>query len=217
MKSILVIGMGKFGHLLCHNLLELGNELMIVDQNEECISDMIYEVTNAQIGDCTNPQVIKSLGVANFDMVIICIGANFQNSLEITSLVKEMGAKWVISKANREVHAKFLLRNGADEVVYPDKEIAQQIAKQCSAKHVFDYVELGGKYSIYEIEPPEEWIGHSIVDLKIRQNYNVSIIGIRKGEEIDIMPDIHYTFCHKEHAMVLGTEEDIKAIIKNLD
>jgi trk system potassium uptake protein TrkA len=144
MKSILVIGMGKFGRLLCRNLLELGNDLMIVDQNEECVSDLIYDVTNVQIGDCTNPQVVKSLGVSNFDMVIVCIGANFQNSLEITSLVKEMGAKWVISKANREVHAKFLLRNGADEVVYPDREVAQQLAKRCSANHVFDYIELDG-------------------------------------------------------------------------
>jgi trk system potassium uptake protein TrkA len=128
-----------------------------------------------------------------------------------------MGAKWVISKANREVHAKFLLRNGADEVVYPDREVAQQLAKRCSANHVFDYIELDEEYSIYEIEPPEEWMGHSILGLNIRQNYNVSIIGIKKGEELNIMPDIHYTFCPGEHLMVLGTEKDIKAIIRNLD
>jgi trk system potassium uptake protein TrkA len=217
MKSILIIGMGKFGRLLCHNLLEMGNDVMIVDREEECVSDMIYNVTNVQIGDCTSPQVVKSLGVSNFDMVIVCIGSNFQSSLEITSLVKEMGAKWVISKANRDVHAKFLLRNGADEVIYPDREVALQLAKRCSANHVFDYIELDEEYSIYEIEPPKEWMGHSILELNIRRNYNVSIIGIKKGEELNIMPGIQYEFCPGEHLMVLGTEKDINAIIQNLD
>ena len=142
MKSILIIGMGKFGHHLCDNLIDLGNDVMAVDISEEKVSDLIYKVTNVQIGDCTNPQVVKSLGVGNFDIVFVCIGANFQNSLEVTSLVKEMGAKCVISKANRDVHAKFLLRNGADEVIYPDRDIAIKLAKRCSINHVFDYIEL---------------------------------------------------------------------------
>ena len=123
MKSVLIIGMGKFGHHLCKDLIALDNDVMIIDQQEERVSDLISLVTNVQIGDCTNPQVIKNLGVGNFDIVFVCIGTNFQSSLEITSLVKEMGARYVISKANRDVHAKFLLRNGADEVIYPDRDI----------------------------------------------------------------------------------------------
>ena len=125
MKSVLIIGMGKFGHHLCNDLVALGNDVMVIDRYEENVTDLISKVTNVQIGDCTEPQVVKSLGVGNFDIVFVCIGTNFQSSLEITSLVKEMGAKYVISKANRDVHSKFLLRNGADEVIYPDRDIAE--------------------------------------------------------------------------------------------
>jgi trk system potassium uptake protein TrkA len=216
MKSVLIIGMGKFGHHLCDNMIELGNDVMIVDREEEKVSDLIYKVTNVQIGDCTNPQVVKSLGVSNFDIVFVCIGTNFQSSLEITSLVKEMGAKFVISKANRDVHAKFLLRNGADEVIYPDRDIAEKLAKRCSANHVFDYIELDDEYSIYEIPPLDEWLGHSIQELNIRKRYGISILGIKKGEEMDILPSIDYIFTKDDHLMVLGSRKDVEAVLKKI-
>jgi trk system potassium uptake protein TrkA len=216
MKSVLIIGMGKFGHHLCDNLIELGNDVMIVDREEEKVSDLIYKVTNVQIGDCTSPQVVKSLGVSNFDIVFVCIGTNFQSSLEITSLVKEMGAKFVISKANRDVHAKFLLRNGADEVIYPDRDIAEKLAKRCSANHVFDYIELDDEYSIYEIPPLDGWLGHSIQELNIRKQYGISILGIKKGEEMNILPSIDYVFTKDEHLMVLGSQKDVEAVLKKI-
>jgi trk system potassium uptake protein TrkA len=216
MKSVLIIGMGKFGHHLCDNLIELGNDVMIVDREEEKVSDLIYKVTNVQIGDCTSPQVVKSLGVSNFDIVFVCIGTNFQSSLEITSLVKEMGAKFVISKANRDVHAKFLLRNGADEVIYPDRDIAEKLAKRCSANHVFDYIELDEEYSIYEIPPLDGWLGHSIQEINIRKRYGISILGIKKGEEMNILPSIDYIFTKDEHLMVLGSQKDVEAVLKKI-
>ena len=126
MKSILIIGMGRFGHHLCQNLAALGNDVMVVDQKEEVLEDLLPIVTSAKIGDCTNEAVLRSLGIANFDICFVCIGTNFQSSLEITSLVKELGGRRVISKANRDIHAKFLLRNGADEVIYPDRDIAEK-------------------------------------------------------------------------------------------
>ena len=128
MKSVLIIGMGKFGHHLCDYLIEMGNEIMLVDILEERVSDMVYKVNNVQIGDCTDPAVVKSIGVSNFDLVFVCIGENFQASLEVTDMVKTMGAKYVVSKATRDVHAKFLLKNGADEVIYPDRDIAERYA-----------------------------------------------------------------------------------------
>ncbi|MGN0341776.1 MAG: potassium channel family protein [Roseburia sp.] len=216
MKSILIIGMGKFGHHLCQNLLALGNDVMIVDREEERVSDMIYQVTNVQIGDCSNPQVVKSIGVGNFDLVFVCIGTNFQSSLEITSLVKEMGAKYVISKANRDVHAKFLLRNGADEVIYPDRDVAEKLAKRCSANHVFDYIELGEDYSIVEIQPMKNWVGHSIKDLNFRQAYGISIVGIKNEEHNVILPPPEYVFSEEEHLMVMGTKDDLEAVLKKL-
>ena len=137
MKSILIIGMGRFGRHLCKNLAELGNQIMIVDEVEENLEEMLPLVVSAKIGDCTNENVLKSLGIANFDLCFICIWTNFQSSLEITSLVKELGGRYIISKANRDIHAKFLLRNGADEVIYPDRDIAVKLALRHSANNVF--------------------------------------------------------------------------------
>ena len=216
MKSVLVIGMGKFGHHLCNNLVELGNDVMIVDIQEEKVTDLIYKVTNVQIGDCTNPQVIKSLGVGNFDIVFVCIGRNFQSSLEITSLVKEMGANYVISKANRDVHAKFLLRNGADEVIYPDRDIAENLAKRCSANHVFDYMELDEDYSIYEIPVLKNWVDHSMRELNLRAKYGINIIGTKQGEHSNILPDPDYVFSEDEHLIVLGKNTDVEKLLSKL-
>ena len=147
---------------MCRNLAALDNEIMIVDQEEERLEDMLPLVVSAKIGDCTNETVLRSLGVANFDICFVCIGTNFQSSLEITSLVKELGAKYVVSKANRDIHAKFLLRNGADEVIYPDRDIAEKMAVRYSANHVFDYIELTEEFSIYEIPPVLEWVGKNL-------------------------------------------------------
>lgn len=216
MKSILIIGMGKFGHHLCDNLIDLGNDVMAVDASEEKVNDLIYKVTNVQIGDCTNPQVVKSLGVGNFDIVFVCIGANFQSSLEITSLVKEMGARYVISKANRDVHAKFLLRNGADEVIYPDRDIAVKLARRCSINHVFDYIELDDEYSIYEIPLMSSWIGHSIIELNFRQTYGVDILGVKTGDKMNISPGADYVFKEGEHLMVLANKQCIDALTKKI-
>ena len=154
---------------------------MVMDKDEAKVRDLIYDVTKVQIGDCTDPQVVKALGINNFDLIFVCIGTNFQSSLEITSLVKEMGGKYVISKANRDVHAKFLLRNGADEVIYPDRDMAERVAKKYSANHVLDYVALNDDYSIYEINPLEDWVGKSIRENNVRDNK-----GSRKEEGASI-------------------------------
>ncbi len=216
MKSILIIGLGKFGHHLCRNMAELGNEIMIVDQKEEVLEDLLPIVTSAKIGDCTNEEVLKSLGVSNFDLCFVCIGTNFQSSLEITSLVKEMGARYVISKANRDIHAKFLLKNGADEVIYPDRDIAEKLAVRHSANHVFDYIELTDDYSIYEIPPLTEWLGKSIRDVNFRVKYKVSILGTKKGEDISLLPSADHIFAADEHLMVIGRAEDLDKILKHL-
>lgn len=217
MKSILVIGMGRFGHHLCSNLLNLGNEVMIVDQSEEKIEDLVPYVTSAKIGDCTNEEVLKSFGIKNFDLCFVCIGTNFQSSLEITSLLKDLGAKHVVSKANRDIHAKFLLRNGADEVIYPDRDIAEKIAVRYSANHVFDYVELTDEYSIYEIPPVERWIGRSIKDVNVRQKYHASIIATKEEGKTKLLPPADHIFKESEHLMVIGKKEDIDRILRQID
>lgn len=217
MKSILIIGLGRFGSHLCRNLSELYNEIMIVDQDESKLEDLLPYVVDAKIGDCTNEKVLKSLGVSNFDLCFVCIGNTFQSSLEITSLLKDLGAKYVVSKANRDIHAKFLLRNGADEVIYPDRDIAEKVAVRFSANHVFDYVELGNGFSIYEISPLPEWLGRTILDVNVRSIYNTNIIGVKtaKGSML-LTPGPDYVFNQDEHLMVIGHQKDVEQIIKKL-
>lgn len=213
MKSILIIGMGRFGRYLCENLAERGNEIMIVDEVEETMEDLLPIVTSAKIGDCTNPDVLKSLGISNFDMCIICIGTNFQSSLEVTSLVKEMGAKYVISKANRDIQAKFLLRNGADEIIYPDRDIAERLAVKYSAKNIFDYVELSAEYSIYEIPTLKDWVGKTIREVNIRATHSINILGLKIDGIANFMPSADYVFSGREHMVILGKNEDVSKLL----
>lgn len=216
MKSVLIIGLGRFGHHLCLNMARLGNDVMIVDQKEECLEDLLPYVTSAKIGDCTNETVLKSLGIANFDLCFVCIGTNFQSSLEITSLVKELGGRRVISKANRDIQAKFLLRNGADEVIYPDRDIAEKLAVRYSTDHVFDYIELTPEYSIYEIPPLPEWVHKSIREADIRNRYHISVLGIKREGRAQLMPPADYVIQAQEHLMVIGKREHIEHILKEL-
>lgn len=216
MKSILIIGMGRFGRHLCMNLAKLGNQIMIVDEKEETLEELLPYVVSAKIGDCTNEAVLRSLGIDNFDICFICIGTNFQSSLEITSLVKELGGRHVISKANRDIHAKFLLRNGADEVIYPDRDIAEKLAVRYSANHIFDYIELTEEFSIYEIPPLPEWIGKSLKESGIRNQYHISIMGMKRNGKAKLMPPADYVIREDEHLMVIGKKVDIDNILKKL-
>ena len=216
MKSVLIIGMGRFGQHLCRKMLKLNNEVKIVDRNEEAMEDLLPLVTNAKIGDCTNEEVLHSLGIGNFDLCFVCIGTNFQSSLEITSLLKEAGAKYVISKATRDIQAKFLLRNGADAVVYPEKDIAERIAVRYSADNVFDYIELDEEYSIYEIPPLREWIGKTIGEVDFRARLNSSIIGTKLNGITSFLPGADHVFRADEHLMVIGKKKDIDKILKHL-
>lgn len=217
MKSVLIIGMGRFGHHLAQNMLELGNDVMIIDVDEHKMEDLVPYATSSKIGDCTNPEVLKSLGIANFDLIFICIGTNFQSSLEITSLVKEMGGKRVISKATRDIQAKFLLRNGADEVIYPEKDIAEKCAERYSMDNVFDYIELADDYAIYEIPPHPDWVGKTIREADIARKYKVTVLGIKNilGNK-KIMPSADYVVKAEEHLMVLGYREVISRLLKQI-
>ena len=215
MKSILVIGIGRFGRHLCMDLVKNGNDVMAIDEREENLEDILSLVTSAKIADCTWEEVLRSLGVRNFDICFVCIGTNFQSSLEITSQLKEMGAPYVISKATRDIQAKFLLRNGADEVVYPDRDIAKRIAIKVSSNHVYDYLEVGD-YSIYEIQPLEEWIGKSIKETDFRAKYNANILGIKQEGKSILLPSADYIFNADEHLMVIGEKTDIDRLVRRL-
>ena len=217
MKSILVIGIGRFGQHLCENLAKHDNQIMAVDISEEKLEPVLPYVVSAKIGDCTNEAVLKSLGIGNFDICFICIGNNFQNSLEVTSLIKEIGAKYVVSKANRNIHARLLLKNGADEVVYPDRDVAEKVAVRYSANNQFDYTELEDGISIYEIKPLPPRVGKSIKDSDIRRLYGISVIAVKNPDgHMRFMPGADHVIAGDNHLMVIGKQEDAEKIVKHL-
>ena len=210
MKSILLIGLGRFGKHIAIHLNELGHQVMAVDCVEERVEAVLPIVTNAQIGDSTNADFLESLGIRNFDVCIVAIGNDFQSSLETTSLLKELGAKLVVSRAARDVHAKFLLRNGADEVVYPEKQLAKWTAIRYSSDHILDYIELGDDYALFEVPIPFEWLSRTIGQIDIRKKYGINIIGIKRNGILDLSITPATVLVKGETMLVLGRYKDIQ-------
>lgn len=209
MKSILLVGLGRFGRHIATKLNELGHEVMAVDHNEERVTAILPYVTNALIGDSTNEEFLRSLGVANFDVCIVAIGDDFQSSLETTSLLKELGSKLVVSRATRDVHEKFLLRNGADHVVYPEKQLGVWTAITYSSEKVFDYIDLGENHVIMEVAVPESWIGKTVFDIDVRKNHHINILAIRDSGKLSMNITGATAFEKSQTLLVLGTDENI--------
>ena len=210
MKSILLIGLGRFGKHIALHLNQLGHQVMAVDSAEDRVEDALSFVTNAQIGDSTNADFLKSLGIRNFDVCIVAIGNDFQSSLETTSLLKELGAKMVVSRAATDVQEKFLLRNGADEVVYPEKQLAKWTAIRYSADHILDYIELDDNHAMFEIPVPKSWAGQTIGKIDIRKKYSINIMGVKKNGklEMSITPDT--VLDEGQTMLVLGSNRDLQ-------
>lgn len=211
MKTVLLIGLGRFGRHIAMELNELNHQVMAVDKDENKVNAVLPYVTNAQIGDSTSEEFLASIGVRNFDLCIVAIGDNFQSSLETASLLKELGAKKVIARAERDVQAKFLLRNGADEVVYPEKQMAVWTAIRYSSDHILDYIALGDDHAIFEIEVPGNWVGKTIGQLDVRKRYHVNIMAIKQQGKFSmtvITPDT--ALPADSSILVLGTQRDIQ-------
>ena len=182
MKSVLIIGLGRFGRHMAMKFVEQGNDVMAVELNEERADEMAPVIRNLQIGDATNEDFLRSLGVGNFDICVVGVGDSFQTALEITVLLKDLGAQYVVARATRDIYKKLLLRNGADHVVYAEREVAERLAvRYGTGSSVFDYVELTPEYGIYEIGLPEGWEGHSILEKEVRTRYHVIILAIKRG------------------------------------
>lgn len=210
-KSILLIGLGRFGRHMAVKLNELGHEVLAVDSDEEKINDIADIVTNAQIGDSTNIQFLKRLGIDNFDVCIVTISGDFQSSLETTSLLKELGAKKVISRAERDGQAKFLLRNGADEIVYPEKQLAYWTAIRYTSDHIMDYIEIDNEHAIFEVAIPKEWIGKSILEIDIRKKYNINILAVKENGKLNVTVKPDIILSEDKSLLVIG---EYKSLLK---
>ena len=212
MKSVLVIGLGRFGRHMAQKFLENGHQVLAIDSNEERADDAVGAIQQILIGDATDERFMESLGVNNFDLAVIAISENFQTVLEVTVLLKDLGCKFIVARATRDVHKKLLLRNGADYVSYAEREVAERLAIKFGADNIFDYLELTPEIGIYEIAVPKTWLGKSMVELSIRTEYHVSVMATKKQNKIYLLHHPSHVFEQDESVMVMGTMEDIKRI-----
>ncbi len=210
MKSVLVIGLGRFGRSAVKKLHELGHEVMAIDCNEERVNESLQYTTRALIGDATSMDFLSSVGVSNFDLCLVAIGDDFENSLIATYYLRELNAKKIVARAARDTHKKLLLKNGADDVVYPERQLAEWTAIRYSQDHIFDYIELDANHAIYEIELPNQWIGHSLMELDIRKKYGLNVIGIRKNGTVDMEIQPQMILEKDENIFVTGSRKNIQ-------
>lgn len=209
MKSVLLIGIGRFGQLVGEKLLNMGVEVMIVDKDEDVINALAPKYTNALVANCMNIDNLKAMDIPSFDACVVAISDDFQSSLEITSILKDLGAKYVVSRADTDIQRKFLFRVGADEVVYPNRDTAEKLAVKLHSKNVYDYIEIDAEYSIFEIAVPEKWNGKTLVDANPRGRFGLNILLIKKGKNIVPSPGPNYVFEDGDHMLVFGSTEKI--------
>jgi len=214
--SVLILGAGRFGRHAAIKFLKMGKEVLIVDNSEEMINNILPDVPNAQIGDATREDVLKSLGVDQFDLCVVAIGSHFGASLETTLLLKEFGAKYVIAKATRDIHSKFLLRSGADQVVYPEKQAAERIAMRFSGEHILDYIELNSELSIIEVPILKEWVGKTIQEINVRKNFNLNILATKLGENVSPVTSPDHVLSAGENLFVFGATESVMRFLKKV-
>ena len=210
MKSILLIGLGRVGRHIAQDLNQLGHQVMAVDDVEERVNAVLPYTTSAQIGNSTDPAFLESLGIRNYDACIVTIARDFQSSLETTSLLKELGARLVVSRAASDVQAKFLLRNGADEVVYPEKQLAKWTAIRYSSDHILDYIELDDEHAMFEVPIPGDWVGQSVGQLNIRRTYGINLIGVKRDGKLDLSVNSETILNQEETMLVLGRYQELQ-------
>lgn len=211
MKSILLIGMGKFGQTLGEMLINMGDDVTIADKDEDVINALAPKYSNALIANCMNADNLLAMDIPSYDVCVVAISDDFQSSLEITSILKDLGAKWVVSRADTEIQRKFLFRVGADEVVYPNHDIAEKLAVKLNSENVYDYIEIDAEYSIFEIAIPAKWHGKTLVDENPRGKYGLNVLLIKKGKNIVPSPGPNYVFEDGDHILAFGSTEKILA------
>lgn len=205
-----------FGQTLGEKLLDMGVEVMIVDRNEDVINSLAPKYTGALIANCMNVDNLQELDIPSYDACVVAIGDDFQSSLEITSVLKDLGAKHIVSKASTDIQRKFLLRIGADEVVYPIKDAAEKLAVKLNSKRVFDYFELDDETSVMEIAVPASWVGKKLVDANPRK-YGLNILAFKKGNKIGDAPTATTIFEVGAHMLVFGNTKQILTFTNKSD
>lgn len=213
MKTVLIVGVGRFGRKMIEKLNDLGYEVMAIDRDESRINEILPLVTDAQIGDATSRDFLQTLGVSNYDVCFVTISEDFQSSLVSSSLLKDLGARQVISRAASDLHKEFLLRNGADDVFFPAKQVADWAVMRYAADHVLDYITLDSEYAIYDLTVPEEWYGKTVGTLDIRRKYNLNILAVR-GNGASMVVSSETVMQQNQTLLVLGKWKDVQKCFK---
>ncbi|MBE6049889.1 MAG: TrkA family potassium uptake protein [Clostridium sp.] len=208
-KQFVVVGIGRFGYSVAKTLYELGNDVLVIDEDEERVQEISDEVTHAVQMDATDESAIKSLGMRNFDVAIVSIGGNIQSSIMVTLLLKELGVKYIIAKGNNELHAKVLYKIGADRVILPEKDMGIRVAHNIVSSNILDYIELSEDYSILEIEALEIWVGKSLKDLRLRSTYEINVMAIKRGDEVNISPTADEVIREKDILVAIGAGKNL--------
>ncbi len=212
MRQFAVIGCGRFGSSVARTLYSLGYDVMAIDRNEDVIQSIADSVTHAVQADATDEASIKSLGIRNFDVVVVTIGSDIQSSILITLIVKELGVKYVIAKAQNDLHGKVLYKSGADRVVFPERDMGVRVAHNLVSSNILDYIELAPDYSIMEIAALQEWEGKSLLDINMRGKYGINVMAIKHGTEINISPTASDRIHKDDILVVVGNNDDLQRI-----
>lgn len=214
MDSFLIAGAGRFGSSLALELSSLGHDVLVVDKNEERIAAIADHVTHAVIGDAKDENVVRSLGVRNFDVAVVALASNIEDSVLITLMLKEQGVKKVVAKAKSMLHMKVLERIGADVTVFPERDMGKRLAQRLSATNIIDFIELSDEHSIVETEAPREWFGKSLGELNIRGQYGLNIIAARDKYAVNLIvsPTAEYVIKDGDVLIVIGENTDIEKL-----
>ena len=213
-KQFLVIGLGRFGTSVAVNLVKLGHEVLAVDSSEDAVDAVSPYVTQAIAANATDEAVLRSIGPRNFDVAVVSIGQNIQDSILIAMLCKEMGVPYLVGKATDELHAKVLRKVGVDRVVFPERDMGQRVAKSLVSPNFLELLELSGEYQMVEMTTPTVWKDRTLVEANVRRNYGVSVIGIRRNEQFIASPGAEEKLLDGDVLLLLGRQEDLEKLPK---
>lgn len=213
-KQFAVIGLGHFGSSIAKTLYSLGNEVLVIDDSEDRVKSISDHVTHAVQADATDENVLRSLGIKNFDIAVVSIGSDIQSSIMITLLLKEAGVKYVVARASNELHASVLYKVGADRVVLPERDLGIKTAHSISSDSVFDYIQLSPEYSILEISAIPEWEDKTLSELNIRAKYGINVIAIKRDKDINVSPRGEDLILPGDILVVIGSANDLSKISK---
>lgn len=208
MKQYIVIGAGRFGTSLAQSLLDAGQEVMVIDENEKIIQQLSETMDNVAIVSATDESALKNIGLGNFDVAIVCIGSDLRASIMATLIAKDLGVPFVISKATDKMQADVLRKIGADRVVFPEHDMGVKLAKALTFDNVVDYMELDKTHSIFEITVPSTWIGSSLIELSVRKNFSINVVAVKRGDTFQVPPDPKMLF-EKDDVIVIAGEAKV--------